>query len=406
MHFYGIFTKENTHEMLPRGQLYISYGELVSGIGKTIWHRKHNLAALAENELICLSVRTGFDLVLGALNFPAGSEILVSAINIPDMFSIIEHHRLKAVPISVNKHTLGLDLSRLEAAISPATKAILISHLFGSIMEMEKIVGLAKKHSLVIFEDAAQAYTGKLYHGHQDTDVTLFSFGLIKTNTAIKGAVLKFRDLDLMNQVNEIHQHYPLQTSKLYFKKIFQAIVIKTLLHRSVYTCFCWLIKFSGKDLDEVLGRMSKGFPGKDLIQQIRFRPCSANEWLLNKKLLDFPQQLITQRTAIGKEISSALPNHFKIGSLNQNHTHWVLPVAVRNPKELITYLRYHGVDATQKASSLIKLSASTEALQPDELNLDELVYLPIYPSMRAADVKKNIRLISEVFLKTQNPNK
>ncbi len=382
--------------MLPRGQLYITYGELVSGIGEAIWHRKHNLPSLAKNELICLSVRTGFDLVLRALNFPSGSEILVSAINIPDMFSIIAHHRLEAVPISVNKHTLGLDLNMLEAAIRPATKAILISHLFGSIMEMEKIVYVAKKYDLIIFEDIAQAYAGKLYCGHRDTDVMLFSFGLIKTNTTINGAILKFRDLDLMNRVNEIYQRYPFRTNRLYLRKIFQTMVMKTLLKRWIYTCFCWLVKFSGKDLDEVLGRMSKGFPGKDLVQQIRFRPCSANEWLLNKKLSNFPQQVITQRAAIGKEISSALLNHFKIGSLNQNHTHWVFPVAVRNPKELIRYLRYHGIDATQKASSLIRLSPSTEALQPDELNLDELVYLPIYPSMRPSDIKKMVRLIRD----------
>jgi len=381
--------------MLPRGHLYINYGELVSGIGKAIWNRKSNLNALAENELMCLSVRTGFDLVLGSLNFPAGSEILVSAINIPDMFSIIEHHKLKAVPISVNKHSLGLDINELEAAIRPATKAILISHLFGSTMEMEKIVDLAKKHHLFLFEDAAQAYAGNLYQGHPDTDVVMFSFGLIKTNTSIKGAILKFRNLDLMNQVKEMYQNYPVQTNTRYLKKIIKALVVKILLNRYIYTCFCWWLSWRKKDLDHVLASLSRGFPGKDLIQQIRFRTCSANVWLLNKKISEFPQQLISQRTAIGKEITSALPDHFKIGSLSKNHTHWIFPVSVGNPKELIAHLRYHGVDATQKASSLIRHSASTQMLLPDELNLDELIYLPIYPSMRAADLKKMVTLIS-----------
>jgi dTDP-4-amino-4,6-dideoxygalactose transaminase len=46
-----------------------------------------NAGGQKDNQLVCLSVRTGFDLVLRALNLPAGSEILVTDINIPDMFS-------------------------------------------------------------------------------------------------------------------------------------------------------------------------------------------------------------------------------------------------------------------------------------------------------------------------------
>ena len=52
----------------------------------------------------------------------------------------------------------------------------------------------------------------------------------------------------------------------------------------------------------------------------------------------------------------------------------------------LINYLRSNGFDATQKASSLVKLSSPLTVINGDELNLDNLVYLPMYPGMNTRE--------------------
>ena len=65
-------------------------------------------ACASRNEqLVCLSVRSGFDLLLQALALPAGSEILVSAVTHPDMVNIIERHDLRAVPVDLDLATLA-----------------------------------------------------------------------------------------------------------------------------------------------------------------------------------------------------------------------------------------------------------------------------------------------------------
>ncbi|HCK72012.1 MAG TPA: aminotransferase DegT, partial [Planctomycetaceae bacterium] len=51
---------------------------------------------------MCLSVRTGFDLLFQALNLPAGSEVLVSALTIDGMLRVIEEHDLVAVPVDLD----------------------------------------------------------------------------------------------------------------------------------------------------------------------------------------------------------------------------------------------------------------------------------------------------------------
>ncbi len=77
----------------------------------------------APNKTIaCLSVRSGFDLWLSALALPPGSEVLVSAITIPDMVRIIEDHGLVPVPVDLDADHLAMDIDSLRRAVTPRTR--------------------------------------------------------------------------------------------------------------------------------------------------------------------------------------------------------------------------------------------------------------------------------------------
>jgi len=76
------------------------------------------------------------------------------------------------------------------------------------------------------------------------------------------------------------------------------------------------------------------------------------------------------------------MPEGYKIGSLNKRHTYWVFPIETGHADELITYLRANGFDASQKASSLIKMPNKDNTNKPKDLSLQNLVYLPMYPSI------------------------
>src|SRR5690606_37140318 len=74
--------------------------------------------------LACLSVRTGFDLLLQALQLPPGSEVLLSAITIADMARIIQAHGLVPVPVDLDPETLQVCSARLETLLSPRTRML------------------------------------------------------------------------------------------------------------------------------------------------------------------------------------------------------------------------------------------------------------------------------------------
>ena len=108
--------------------------------------------------LACLSVRTGLDLYLRAAAFPAGTRILVTALNIPDMVHILEAHGLVPVPVELGPRRVFPDAEELEQSLPPDCGAILVAHLFGARSSLDEVVRFAREHQLKILEDCAQAW--------------------------------------------------------------------------------------------------------------------------------------------------------------------------------------------------------------------------------------------------------
>lgn len=370
--------------MIPRGKLDIPVSLLFKGIRFCLADiLKFKLPAHIPddtNTLTCLSVRTGINLILKSLQFKPGSEILVTDINIPDMFSIITANQLVAVPISLEKRCLNLSIDQISASITSSTKAILITHLFGSIMDIEAIVELAKKHQLIVIEDCAQAYNGE-YIGNPQSDAILFSFGLIKTNTTLTGAVLRFNNAELFQMVHRANQMLPQQSTKVYLNKILKALIIKLITSKPVYTLLYASTRVTGKNFDDLLASFTRGFPGNDVLKKISFRPCNSNLCLIRQRTSVFQFRNMNQRKKTALEVLAYIPDEMKIGNLNTAHTYWVIAIESKDPEKLISRLRHEGIDATARASSLVKLGSSNTK-DESELSLDQVVYLPIHPKV------------------------
>lgn len=97
--------------------------------------RRAIAAQWGGNEAIAfLSARSAFSALLEAYNWPTGSEIMVTGINIADMGRIIESFGLVAVPIDLDAATLAPDPAEIAARCTAATRALLtkfVAHLAG-----------------------------------------------------------------------------------------------------------------------------------------------------------------------------------------------------------------------------------------------------------------------------------
>lgn len=371
---------------------------------KAAQDRLEKLWSSEDNALTTLSVRSGFDLLLQCFALPRNSEILVSAITIRDMVSIIEHHGLRAVPVDIDPESCSLRCDLLTQAITPRSKAILVGHLFGSRMRMADIIEIAQRHNLYVFEDCAQAYAADGYRGHPGSDVAMFSFGPIKTATALGGAMFSFRDSILCGSVKKLQRQYPVQSRRLFLQRVLKYSLLKALSYRLPYSIFVALCKLLRTTHDRIISDAVRGFASGDLLRKIRYQPSYALLALLERRLRLYTPEHLRPRINATTLASSYLSGISIIGRHAKNHSHWVFPIQSKQPDRLVQYLWGEGFDATRGASSLYAVPAAgdsrTDAIEARRV-IDHIVYLP----GDSGAVKADLRRLAEAVLRFEAAN-
>ena len=160
----------------------------------------------------CIGVGNGLEalhLVLRAWGIGKGDEVIVPSNTYIASWLAVSYADATPVPVEPDPRTYNLDPARIEAAITPRTKAIMPVHLYGQIAPMAAIMDIARRHNLYVVEDAAQAHDAE-YKGKRAGewgDIACFSFypgknlgaygdaGAICTNDdALADKIAKLRD--------------------------------------------------------------------------------------------------------------------------------------------------------------------------------------------------------------------
>ena len=128
-----------------------------------------------------VGVANGLDainLIIRAFGFGAGDEIIVPSNTYIATILAISENNCTPVLIEPDINTYNINPDLIEEKITSKTKAIIVVHLYGQAVQMEKIWVLAKKYNLKVIEDSAQAH-GALYQGNRTgnlSDASAFSF--------------------------------------------------------------------------------------------------------------------------------------------------------------------------------------------------------------------------------------
>lgn len=161
----------------------------------------------------CIGVANGLDalsLIIKGYGFGNNDEIIVPANTYIASVLAITQNNCKPVLTEPDINTYNINPDLIERNITEKTKAIMVVHLYGKAVEMEKIWDLARKYNLKIIEDSAQAH-GSMYKGKRCGnlgDASGFSFYPGKNLGALgDGGAVTTNDNDLAQKINAIRNY-------------------------------------------------------------------------------------------------------------------------------------------------------------------------------------------------------
>ncbi len=351
----------------------------------------------AGQGLACRSVRSGFHLLLEALTLPAGGEVLVSAVTHPDMIRILEAHGLVAVPVDLDFATLAPKLDLAERLVTSRTQAVLVAHLFGGRLEMAPIDEFARRHDLLVWEDCAQAFAGLADTGDPSADASMFSFGALKTCTALGGALLKIKDRVLLERMRRMQGRWRRQSRRAYASSVLKFFAFFVATRPLPYRLLAWAL---GREFDRRVNSSVRAFRPGQLLPQLEVQPSAPLLTTLGFRLRKFDAARLRRRAAAGEWLGARLPGAVKNpGYRSATRTHWLFPVVSSQPDRIISACRRAGIDAARGASSVSVVAApeGRPESEPREARamMGSLVFLPAYPELRRRSLGRLVRALS-----------
>lgn len=146
---------------------------------------------------------------MAALGLGPGDEVILADTNWIATAAPIAHLGAKPVFVDVLRETWCIDPELIEPAITPSTRAIVATHLYGNLCDMDAILAIGAKHGIPVIEDAAEAI-GSVYRGRRAGSIGLFgtfSFHGTKTITTGEGGMFVTNDATLYEKVLTLSNH-------------------------------------------------------------------------------------------------------------------------------------------------------------------------------------------------------
>lgn len=183
----------------------------VSSKGRFVSEFEHKFGEFCKTQY-AISTCNGtcaLHLAIIALGIGPGDEVIVPSFTFVATANAVTYTGAKPIFVDSETDSWNLDPNQIERSITPRTKAIVIVHIFGHPAKMEQILKIAKKHKLLVIEDAAEAI-GAEYKGIKIGtfgQVGIFSFYGNKIITTGEGGMIVTKHKDIADKVQLLRDH-------------------------------------------------------------------------------------------------------------------------------------------------------------------------------------------------------
>ncbi|OGH16075.1 MAG: hypothetical protein A3C30_00535 [Candidatus Levybacteria bacterium RIFCSPHIGHO2_02_FULL_40_18] len=314
----------------------------------------------AALHLACIAagVKPGDEVITTPMSFVATSNSIIMADGIP-------------VFVDVEKDTGNIDANLIEKAVTRKTRAIMPVHLYGQMVDMKKIFAIAKKHKLVVIEDAAHALEAKRdgFRPGQKTSFACFSFYATKSIASGEGGAFVCDNKTIAKLIKKLRSHGI--TSEL-------AQRVRTGLKTYDVDILGW--KYNMDNIQAAL-----------LIPQVK---KIEREWKAREGVAKIYRQAF-------KKIGIDMPREYK----NSKHGRHIFPIWVSPEKrdKILEYINKHGVGAVINYPAIHLFSyyrkrfGYKEGMFPhtERIALSE-ISIPLYSKLADKEINYVIKVVSQ----------
>lgn len=355
-----------------------------------------------------------FYYILRALNLPPQSEIVLPALTFWVVPELARAAGLRVVFADVDPATFTMDPSALERAITPATRAVVPTHLYGLPCDMTAIMDVARRHDLKVIEDCAHAL-GSTYEGRPVGtwgDAGFFSFQTLKPLNCYGGGLALVADPTVAARARALAEAEPWPDTKRVENRLLVGRLQRVFIKPWVFTIsafpILWVSSLIGANPDVYLWETIRDLQPLPAPYTERFSNVQAAIGLRGLASLDEWTRLTREHARLMDESLNGVPG-VVVPGVPPKRTHVYYQYCVYGPKrdELVVRCVRRGVDIETlhvDICSDLPLFAGVRS-EPDGTpgarRAAEAMQVPVYASLTPAQARRVARVVRDVCSRT-----
>jgi dTDP-4-amino-4,6-dideoxygalactose transaminase len=355
--------------------------------------------------------RTAFYYILKALELPAGSEIVLPALTFWVVPELARVAGLKVVFADVDPATFTMDPGALEQAITPATRAVVPTHLYGLPCDMSAIMAIANRHNLRVIEDCAHALGATVGGKPVGTfgDAGFFSFQTLKPLNCYGGGLALVRDAAVAARVRMLAEAAPWPDQKRVDNRLLVGRLQRIFIKPWVFTIsafpILWASSLVGANPDVYLWEKIRPLDPMPDAYTERFPNVQATIGLAALDAFDGWTEETRRHAQVMNQALGSLPG-IVVPHVPADRTHVYYQYCVYGPQrdELVVRCVRRGIDIetlhvdTCSDMDLFAEERAVPAGTPGARRAAGAMQVPVYSSLTDEQVQRVARVVRDVL--------
>jgi dTDP-4-amino-4,6-dideoxygalactose transaminase len=355
--------------------------------------------------------RTALYFALQAQDFEPGSEIIMPPVTIKPMMDVVISLGLRPVFVDLELDTLSFDPAELKKAITPKTRAILLTYLFGVAPNLDPLLAIAKEHGLFVVEDYSHALNAKFKGRKLGTfgDVGIFSCSKTKTFDAYGGGLAITNDRALAKKLADAKASLVPTPPERLRNKVKETLIWNVATRRPVFSAaispMLSVVGMINPELEKKLtGARQNLKPDKilpaDYFERFTWAQAEAGLAMLGKVERE-DEARVSNVTDLRRALSGS--SELFVRELKDGrNVYWQFIVYAKNPDAFRKALARRGIDSGSTNLSIcsgLGIYPEYEKKCPNaELIKHNAMYIPVYPRIGKRTLEHIEKAITEAL--------